>query len=421
MPMIFFLAVLCTVFIFHGTCSLFWLLYAWQDRQQIEKEKTPATFAQPLRSFTALVPARHEATVIAQTITSIDAMEYPEELKEIIVICRFDDTETIASVQKTIAQLGKDNIRLVIFEDTPINKPHALNIGFNSAQKNTIVIFDAEDQPHARLYQIANTIMCRNQLHVLQSGVQLMNYRSHWFSTLNVLEYFFWFKSTMHYFAKQGVIPLGGNTIFFDKAALQVVGGWDETCLTEDADIGIRLSILGAKIGVTYEEKYVTQEETPSSINQFIKQRTRWNQGFLEILLKRDWLKLPGLYRKLLSMYIFITPYAQTVFFLFILLSLYLLFTISLPIWLVLYLTVPLCLLVLQLLTLNIGLFLFCQAYKKPFYIWLPLKILLTFFLYQFLLGISSCRALLRTMTRTRNWEKTLHLNAHRQVAEVRA
>jgi hypothetical protein len=39
---------------------------------------------------------------------------------------------------------------------------------------------------------------------VVQAGVQLMNYTSRWYSTLNVLEYFFWFKSRLHYHAKYG-------------------------------------------------------------------------------------------------------------------------------------------------------------------------------------------------------------------------
>lgn len=417
--MIIFLTLLSLLFIVHGVCNLVWLLYAWQDPKQINKEKTPKVFASPTLSFTALVPARHEARVIADTIDSINAMEYPDHLKEIIIICRDDDIHTIANVRAKISLLKKATIRLVIFNDGPINKPHGLNLGLKSAKNKVIAIFDAEDQPHPSLYQIANTLMTQHHLDALQSGVQLMDHRSHWFSMLNVLEYFFWFKSTMHFFAKQRVIPLGGNTVFFQRDKLMAVGGWDEHCLTEDADIGIRLSTQGAQIGVTYDERFVTREETPSSIGHFIRQRTRWNQGFLEIFCKWEWLKLKGLKQKILSAYILLTPYTQVVFLIFAIFSLYLVFTVSLPIWLVLLLTLPFYLLILQILIFNIGLYLFCKAYEQRYYLWFPLKLCISFLPYQLVLGISASRALLRNIMRRTNWEKTPHFNIHRIPTEI--
>ena len=62
-------------------------------------------------------------------------------------------------------------------------------------------------------------------VNVVQSGVQLMNYESNWYSTLNVLEYFFWFKSRLHYHARVGMTPLGGNTVFVRTDVLRAVGG----------------------------------------------------------------------------------------------------------------------------------------------------------------------------------------------------
>ena len=56
---------------------------------------------------------------------------------------------------------------------------------------------------------------------MVQCGVQLMNFESHWFSALNVLEYFFWFKSRLHYHARCGAITLGGNTVFFERTILE--------------------------------------------------------------------------------------------------------------------------------------------------------------------------------------------------------
>jgi len=130
-----------------------------------------------------------------------------------------------------------------------------------------------------------------------------MNFADHWFSMHNVLEYFFWFKSRLHFHAHVGMIPLGGNTVFIRRGLLERVGGWDQDCLTEDADIGLQLSALGERIRVVYDPRHATREETPDSVGSFVRQRTRWNQGFLQVLQKKTWLGLPTFDQKVLALY----------------------------------------------------------------------------------------------------------------------
>ena len=244
-----------------------------------------------------------------------------------------------------------------------------------------------------------------------------MNLHSSWFSTLNVLEYFFWFKSTLHFFASVGAVPLGGNTVFFKKNCLQKIKGWDETCLTEDADIGIRLSNAGAKIRVVYDEEYVTREETPPNLTSFVKQRTRWNQGFIQILHKGDWIRFPKLSQKLLAGYILLLPELQSLLFLFVPISIFMAFTVKLPVIVTLLSNIPFFILLLQLIIQTVGLYEFTKDYNLKFSWWMPLKVFLTFFPYQIILSLSAFRAIFRTLLGNIAWEKTLHINAHRQHA----
>ena len=88
-----------------------------------------------------------------------------------------------------------------------------------------------------------------------------MNFRSSWFAVRNVLEYYFWFRSRLHFHARVGFIPLGGNTVFIRTNVLRQVGGWDAECLAEDCELGVRLSSLGAKTVVFYEPELITREE----------------------------------------------------------------------------------------------------------------------------------------------------------------
>src|SRR5258706_12960391 len=282
-----------------------------------------------------MLPARHEEDVIQSTIERVIRANYPLSLLEVVVICSIDDTGTIAKAQQKIAQLhrkGVDNVRVVAFENKPINKPHGLNVGLRTTRNEIVTIFDAEDDIHPDIFNVVNTVMLEEYVPVLQCGVQLMNYQSKWYSALNVLEYFFWFKSRLHYHAHLGMTPLGGNTVFFTRQVLQRVGGWDEQDLTEDADIGIRISLLGEQMRVIYDDRYVTREETPPTLSQFIKQRTRWSQGFLQTLLKGDWRHLPRLKQRILAIYTLGFPAVQAVLGFYILASLIMMFPGGTPV-----------------------------------------------------------------------------------------
>lgn len=402
-----------------GIFTLVWMLYAWENPEDVDRHKSPKEFYQPEHSFTALIPARHEEKVIKDTIKAANNINYPNHLKEVLVLCREDDQGTIAKAQETIKELGQKNIRLIVFNSFPINKPHALNYGLKEAKNEIVTIFDAEDEPHPDIYNIVNTVVIRDQADVVQSGVQLMNYRAHWFSALNVMEYFLWFKSGLHFFLRIGnVTPLGGNTVFFNKQWLEKIGGWDENCLTEDADIGIRLILAGAKTRVIYDEQHATQEETPTSMAGFIKQRTRWNQGFLQIFFKDDWKKLPQLRQKFVTLYVLLSPLIQTFLLLYAPVAVWVAFTQKIPMMVSLLSFVPLYLFLLQILVYIVGLYEFTKAYKLTFPFWMPLKVLFTFYPYQFVLMFSSCRAFYRVVFSKNGWEKTFHTNGHRKMRE---
>ena len=44
-------------------------------------------------------------------------------------------------------------------------------------------------------------------------------------------------------------VPLGGTSNHFRTAVLRKLGGWDAWNVTEDADLGIRMAVMGYKVG----------------------------------------------------------------------------------------------------------------------------------------------------------------------------
>jgi cellulose synthase/poly-beta-1,6-N-acetylglucosamine synthase-like glycosyltransferase len=392
------------------------MLYAWEDEEKQARRSAPSTFEAPRTRFTVLLPARHEEAVIQDTIQRVVDLDYPHELVQVLVVIEAGDHGTIDKVNAKLAQLrtaGVHHLRLVTFDEPPINKPHGLNVGLRQATGDVVTIFDAEDEPHPAILQVVNTIVLRERAPVVQCGVQLMNYADRWFSALNVLEYFFWFKSRMHYHAAIGMVPLGGNTVFVDRALLERIGGWDQTCLTEDADLGIRLSAMSVPIRVVYDDAYVTREETPPTVQQFVKQRTRWNQGFLQVLLKRDWLRLPTRQR-LLALYTLGFPTVQALMVAYVPVSLWSMLTAKVAILAAMASTLPLYMLTIQFGISAVGLYEFTRVHglRTSRLSWLQL--LAAYAPYQWLLGYAAVRAVWRQAHGINTWEKTVHTGAHR-------
>jgi len=430
--------VMTAILLPQGLFTLYWMTYTWVDERRLKRSQTPDEFYEPHYSFTALLPARREEQVIYDTIMATAKIDYPEELKETLVLIRDeDDDETIAETKRAIDDLRRsfedrgeewpNNVHLITFTDGPKNKPNGLNRGYKASTKDVICIYDAEDSPHPEIYNVINTVMLRDEADVVQSGVQLMNFEAPWFSAFNVLEYFFWFKSGLHAFTHEfHVTPLGGNTVFFKKESMDLLAAqdtekgyraWDEGLLTEDADVGFRLTSLGQKITIVYGSKQATQEETPHNIEQFIKQRTRWCQGFYEIFVKGDWTRLPTARQRIASIYILLNSLLQASVLLFLPVGAFILLTQELPVPIALLSWLPFYLMLIQMIINLIGIREFTTAYglKLPFLF--RVRMMLYYYPYQILLAAGAMRAIVRFLTNQSAWEKTAHSNLHRKSA----
>src|SRR5215472_14512223 len=412
------LSIISVLLALQGGYTLYLMIYTWDDPRVTERTRAPERFSEPSLSFTVMLPARHEEEVIQTTMGRVVGANYPAELIQVLVICSADDTGTIQQAERKVEELRLQNRRgvdLVVFDDRPINKPHALNTALRYATKDVVTVFDAEDDVHPDIFNVVNTVMLQDPVKVVQAGVQLMNYRDRWYSALNVLEYFFWFKSTLHFFARYGAIPLGGNTVFFRRAVLHMVGGWDERNLTEDADIGIRLSSVGVSARVVYDDRYVTREETPPTLGQFIKQRTRWSQGFLQTLRKGDWRRMPGRAQRLLAAYTLTFPIVQAALGLYAVAALIMMFEVKAPVLVALISYLPVFLLASHFMTAAVGLREFADAHGLKASWGVTLGMALAWFPYQLLLAFAALRAVGRLAVGINNWEKTRHVGAHRE------
>lgn len=391
--------------------TLWWMLHAWRSRDTLDGSRFSDSPLPSAHSFTLLVPGRHEEEVMGATLDRLAQQDHPDF--EIIAIVGHDDPGT-ERVAREAAERHPELIRVVVDSSVPKNKPKALNLALQTARGEVVGVFDAEDEVHPRLLTLVDSKFTETQADVVQGGVQLMNFRSSWWSLRNVLEYYFWFRSRLHFHAKAKFIPLGGNTVFARREWLDWSEGWDASCLAEDCELGVRLSSAGAKVVVAYSPEVVTREETPGTFVSLLKQRTRWNQGFMQVLAKGEWKKLPTVRQRLMARYLLTMPFIQAATGLMIPISIALILTTKVPTAVALVSFVPLAPTLVLLAVEMTGLAEFGRTYGEKVRARDYARLVWGLLPYQVFLALAAVRAVYRQVRRVNAWEKTEHSGAHR-------
>ena len=388
--------------------TLIWMLHAWRTPDSLTASRLEADGRKTAHSFSLIVPARHEEAVLETTLSRLIGSDHPDF--EVLVVVGDDDPGT-REVAERMAERHPERVRVVVDPSWPKSKPKALNAALPYCSATITGVFDAEDDVHPALLRRVDQCFQTTDADIVQAGVQLMNFRSSWFTVHNVLEYYFWFRSRLHVHARQGFIPLGGNTVFIRTPILRAVEGWAD-CLAEDCEIGVRLSALGARTAVFYEPELVTREECPPTVRAFIRQRTRWNQGYIQTLARGYWWRLP-LRQRALGAYILASPYVMALAWLMIPAAIATAVAVKAPIEITLLSFLPLVPMLSMLVVETCGLGEFCRAYGERPSVRDYGRLVLGLLLYQGLLAYAAARAVIREARGARGWDKTAHLGLH--------
>lgn len=233
--------------------------------------------------YTVLVPVFREARVVARLVENLGRLDYPADKLEVLILVEEDDEETRQAIN---ASTPPENFVIVtVPRGAPQTKPRACNVGLAVARGEFLVIYDAEDAPEPD--QLKKTWLAFHRAPastvVFQAALNYFNARENILTRMFSLEYSYWFGYMLPGLDVRDLpIPLGGTSNHFRTAALRELGGWDPYNVTEDADLGIRASALGYRVGVVDS---TTMEEATSRIGIFIGQRSRWIKGYMQTSL----------------------------------------------------------------------------------------------------------------------------------------
>ncbi|MDA7483859.1 glycosyltransferase [Planktomarina temperata] len=232
----------------------------------------------PLPKISIMVPLFKESAMMSHLLTHLRQLDYPKNLLQVILVMERDDITTA----KTLAgvKLPPWITTINVPNGTIKTKPRALNYALDHCRGSIIGVYDAEDAPEpGQLRKVARHFAESDEkLACVQGTLDFYNSRSNWLSRCFTIEYATWFRIVLPGLARLKLpVPLGGTTLFFRRHILEELGGWDAHNVTEDADLGIRLTRFGYHTELL---PTVTLEEANCRGWPWIRQRSRWLKGY---------------------------------------------------------------------------------------------------------------------------------------------
>jgi len=233
--------------------------------------------------FTVLVPMYKEPAMLPKLAQSLRELDYPLGKLDIKLVLEASDFETVEVASK----LGLEGVFEVIRvpPSHPQTKPKACNFALQFARGEFLVVYDAEDRPEPD--QLRKVVAMFRQsppnTACLQCRLSYFNSDENWLTRMFTLDYALWFDQMLPGLERLNVpIPLGGTSNHFKIEVLRELHAWDPFNVTEDADLGIRLTQKGYRVGIVDS---TTFEEASCHAGNWIRQRSRWMKGYMQTLL----------------------------------------------------------------------------------------------------------------------------------------
>ncbi len=226
-----------------------------------------------LPKVSIVIPAYNEEGCIRETIGSLQKVDYPKRLLEIIIVNDGSRDATAEIIR------GFSDGKRIVFVDNEKNKGKAacLNQGISLATGEFVACMDADSQvspdilmktlpqfKSGKVGAVTVTVEVKEKRTILQKVVDL-----EFILGLSLFLKVFSFFNCIY------VTP--GPFSIFRKSVLKEIGGFDEKSITEDLEIAYRIHKAGYTIENTMQTKVITY--TPPTFKKLYIQRKRWYSG----------------------------------------------------------------------------------------------------------------------------------------------
>ncbi|MCK7575978.1 MAG: glycosyltransferase [Chromatiales bacterium] len=241
------------------------------------------------------VPAYNEPPeLLKETLDGLAALDYPH-FEVLVIDNNTKDPAVWEPVRDYCEQLGE---RFRFFHVDPLAgyKAGALNFALRHTdpRAEVVAVIDADYIVRPQWLRHLVPAFGDPEVAIVQAPQDYRDAHQNAFKAMCMAEYRGFFHLGMVTRNERNAIIQHGTMTMIRRRTLDAVEGWAEWCITEDAELGLRLFEAGHKalyIPCTYGQGLM-----PDTFADFRKQRYRWAYGAVRILLhhRRELLGLRG-------------------------------------------------------------------------------------------------------------------------------
>lgn len=249
----------------------------WRRRPE---EVAFSRYHQPKVAFHVAVYNEPPSMVLA-TLRSLLALEYPRDRLVVLVLDDSTDADARAPVERFCEEHG-----FVYHHRTHRRgfKAGALNEGLKMtpADVDLVAVLDADYQVQPEYLRETVGHFIDPRLGFLQTP---QDYRNAGQSFLTQRYYHadaYFYRAVLPSRNEENAIIFCGTMGILRRNAIEEAGGWAETCLTEDAELSVRLLELGYRS--LYVDRTYGRGLIPPTYDAYQKQHHRWAYGSVQVL-----------------------------------------------------------------------------------------------------------------------------------------
>ncbi len=225
-----------------------------------------------------LIPAYCEETVVAATVHSVLASNYPN--LHVIVI---DDGSPDRTFEVLLDQFG-DHPGVTVLHKPNGGKSSALNYALKYSQAEIFVAIDADTLIEPRAISRLVRHFANPRVGAVAGNVKVGN-RVNMLTRFQALEYI----TTQNIDRRameliNGILVVPGAIGAWRRRAVEAAGSYQTDTLAEDADLTVSVNRAGYL--TVFEPDAVAITEAPETLRQFFRQRLRWSVGMMQMAWK---------------------------------------------------------------------------------------------------------------------------------------
>jgi cellulose synthase/poly-beta-1,6-N-acetylglucosamine synthase-like glycosyltransferase len=262
----------------------------WKRRVRRGVETHDLSLATPFVSLH--VPAHNEPPdMVIETLSRLRELDYPSY--EIVAV---DDNTEDESMWRPVEQwCAAHDVKFEHLTDWPGYKSGALNYALSEMtdpRAELIGVVDSDYQMDADFLRRCAPLFAEPEVGFIQAPQDYRGWETAPYYRRLYYSYAYFFAVSQPSRNERDGAIFAGTMGLIRRQALEDVGGWDEWCITEDAELSLRL--LRAGWSGLHVDKSFGRGVMPLTFEALKGQRFRWCFGGIQILRKNWKWMLPG-------------------------------------------------------------------------------------------------------------------------------